>query len=267
MLVFFSKLSQISFCRKRDLCFLLLNCEKLNDAVHVTKNILQVADSCCVLHMLVRFLQLFSVGLKIRGQSLQCFWGAPLAYFCLISHGNCFWSCKSCSKTLDDAYTTKSCQSVKCGWLLRAVWWPWQNTILTLTLCFEGGRSYPPSYYTKFTLVQMGQLQSWILKREVIIFHAENNQDYNMLFFLSSSHWIDHSCFEGSLRRRENVYKTHQNIGISYNLRFTWTLRLHLWLANSFFECVLVIFIEMSFNLCLRFYFCSVCHRLQWLLQ
>lgn len=83
--------------------------------------------------------------------------------------------------------TQQSVVRVKCGWLLRAVWWPWQNTILTLTLCFEGGRSYPPSYYTKFTLVQMGQLQSWILKREVIIFHAENNQDYSMLFFLSSS--------------------------------------------------------------------------------
>lgn len=95
--------------------------------------------------------------------------------------------------------TQQSAFRVKCGWLLRGVWWPWQDTILALTLCFEGGRSYP------VYLVLMSQLQSWILKCEITFqkIKKKKKKITKCFSFKSSSHWIDCSCCEGSLRTRE----------------------------------------------------------------
>lgn len=75
--------------------------------------------------------------------------------------------------------TQQSAFRVKCGWLLRGVWWPWQDTILALTLCFEGGRSYP------VYLVLMSQLQSWILKYEITFQKIKKKKKLQSAFLLS----------------------------------------------------------------------------------
>lgn len=154
------------------------------------------------------------------------------------------------------------CFQNKAG-LIAACWvWPWQNTILNWTgfwCWFEVGMKYSGNF------VCMGQLWSLFFFELCGVSCLENIQDYNNVFCLIPIiiiliiliMWVVYWWKVGRTLTRYTLDYLHQQWFKVY-----MAIQAAFKKVNPFLEYALVIFVEMSFNISLMFYLCSICHRL-----